>query len=446
MTEEYDDIQIFGEGNPVLIANVRVAGKPVDIFIDETGTIAALGEQIRREHRSDAEFIIDGNGNVALPGLVNTHTHAAMSLMRGYADDMHLQEWLSEKIWPLEAHLTGEDVYWGTKLACIEMIRSGTIAFNDMYFFMQDSARAVDEAGMKATLAYGFIDLFDEEKREAEIRATETFVSAIKKMNNPRIKAATGPHAVYTVSPQSLEWLAAFSEDEDISMHIHLCETEQEVNNCVAQTGKRPVQVLDECGCLNRRTIAAHCCWIEKAECEILAERGVFVSHNPASNMKLAVNRAMPYGWLREAGACVTLGTDGCSSNNNLDLIEEMKFAALLQKFYWNSDTLLPAHEALHMATAAGADALQTGGGRIEEGKAADIILVDRHSTCMTPLHHEDSNIVYSCSGAAVETVLCNGRILMLEREIPDELTILEKAGEHARQLVERSLMNTDSD
>jgi len=184
------------QGESVLIRDVEVGRARVNIRI-EGGRIAAIGADVGGE----AAAVIEGRGAVALPGLYNTHSHAAMSLLRGYADDMPLQDWLSTKIWPLEAHLTGEDVYWGTKLACLEMIRSGTVAFNDMYFFMEEAARAVDEMGMKAQLAYGFIDLFDEEKREKEIKATEKLVAAVKNRANPRIKAAVGPHAVYTVSP-----------------------------------------------------------------------------------------------------------------------------------------------------------------------------------------------------------------------------------------------------
>ena len=432
-----EDTDIFRGGASVLIRGALSGGKKRDILIDETGIIAEIGEDLIKT-QTGAEFIIDASDRIALPGLVNTHTHAAMTLMRGYADDMHLQDWLTQKIWPLEAHLTGEDVYIGTKLACMEMIRSGTIAFNDMYFFMQDAARAVDECGMKAQLSYGFIDFGDEEKREKEIKATEDLVSGIRSMNNPRIKAAVGPHSPYTVSKEGLSWCAHYSREEDIGLHIHLEETEKEVIDCVEQNGVRPASLLDSCGCLTPHTVAAHCCWLNREECNLLAERGVHVSHNPASNMKLAVNRAMPYHWLREAGASVTLGTDGCSSNNNLDLFEEMKIAALLQKFSWNSDTLLPAGEALSMATSAGAEALGFGSGQIEVGAPADIILLNQRTPCMTPLYNPVSNVVYACNGSAVETVFCNGRALMAENEIPGEEEVLTKAAATAADLVKR--------
>jgi 5-methylthioadenosine/S-adenosylhomocysteine deaminase len=430
--------ELFDAKGAILVRNVRVGGAETDIFIDRDGRIAGMGEGTRKKFRGEAEFLIEGNGGVALPGLVNTHTHAAMTLLRGYADDMPLQEWLSQKIWPLEAHLTGEDVYWGTMLACMEMIRTGTTAFNDMYFFMEKAAEAVDRSGIRATLAYGFIDLSLEEKREHEIKATEQLVSHIKSLRNSRIKAAVGPHAVYTVSPEGLAWCAGYAKEQDIGIHIHLSETEQEVVDCVANYNARPPAHLDRCGCLTPRTVAAHCCWLDREDCRLLGDRGVFASHNPVSNMKLAVNRAMPYHMLREAGSEVALGTDGCASNNSLDMMEEMKFAALLQKFYWNSQTLLPAGEAIRMATEAGARALRIGPGTLTVGASADLIILDPARSCMIPLHHPDSNVVYACSGDAVKTTICDGRVLMLDRFIPGEAEAGKEAARVAQDLVER--------
>jgi 5-methylthioadenosine/S-adenosylhomocysteine deaminase len=431
--------EIFEKKHPLLITNVVADGKEVDIFIDETGTIGAIGQDKRREHKGEAEFIIDGDRAIALPGLVNTHTHAAMTMLRGYADDMILQDWLTQKIWPLEAHLTGDDVFLGTRLACLEMIRSGTTAFNDMYFFMENAARAVEESGMRAVLSYGFIDLFSAEKREAECKATENLVAHVRRMNNPRIKASAGPHAIYTVSKEGLVWCAEFAEEQKIGTHIHLSETEKEVQDCIARYGVRPTAFLDECGILTPRTVAAHCCWLDEAECNLMKKRGVSVSHNPASNMKLATHRAMPYPWLSGAGVNVCLGTDGCASNNNLDLFEEAKIAALLQKFYWNDPTLLPAQEALAMATVKGAEALGFGTGRLIAGAAGDIVLVTTRRVCNTPLHNPTSNLVYSCNGGAVETTICDGKVLMLEGDIPGEAAIRERAALAAYDLVRRA-------
>lgn len=432
--------ELFNRQQNILIAGTRTGERTTDIFIDETGRIAGIGEGIRKERRGEADLIIDGSGTIALPGFVNTHTHAAMSLLRGYADDMILQDWLSQKIWPLEAHLAPDDVYWGTRLACLEMIRTGTVAFNDMYFMMDQAARAVDEAGIRAVLSYGFIDLFNAEKREAECKATENLVRHIRSLNNPRITAAVGPHAPYTVSPEGLKWCAGYSREEKIGIHIHLAETEKEVNDCIAQNGKRPATLLDECGILTPRTVAAHGCWLDEGDCMLLGKRGVSVSHNPSSNMKLATNRAMPAHLLAASGANVCLGTDGCASNNNLDMFGEMKTAAILQKFAWNNPTLLPASEAVRVATANGAKALglPTMGG-LTAGIPADIILVSTAAVANVPLHNPVSNLVYSCSGDCVMTTICNGCVLMLEREVPGEAQVIAGATTAAENLVRRA-------
>jgi 5-methylthioadenosine/S-adenosylhomocysteine deaminase len=330
-------------------------------------------------------------------------------------------------------------VYHGTRLACLEMIRSGTTAFNDMYFHMEDAARAVSEAGIRATLAYGFLDMGDPGKREKECRATEALVRHVKGLRNPRIRAAVGPHAVYTVSPEGLRWCAGFARDHGIGIHVHLSETEQEVRECVAARGVRPAVHLDRCGCLTPQTVAAHCCWLDREECSLLAARGTAASHNPTSNMKLAVGRAMPYHWMREAGTRVTLGTDGAASNNSQVMFGAMKDAALLQKFFWNRQTLLPAAEALAMATEAGAAALGIGPGRIEVGAPADLVLVSTRTADVTPLHQAASTLVYACTGGSVETVICDGRVLMHDRVVPGEEEILESAGKAARDLVGRA-------
>ncbi|MDD1655627.1 MAG: amidohydrolase family protein [Methanomicrobiales archaeon] len=439
MTGEPDREEIFRARGGILILAATLGEEARDIYVGEHGLIEYVGTAGKARFGRDAAVTLDGRHHLVLPGLVNTHTHAAMTLLRGYADDMPLQEWLTEKIWPLEAHLTKEDVYEGTRLACLEMIRSGTTAFNDMYFHMEDAARAASDAGIRATLAYGFLDMGDPAKREKECRATEALVRHVKGLGNPRIRAAVGPHAVYTVSPEGLQWCAGFAREQGIGIHVHLSETEQEVRECMAARGVRPVAHLDRCGCLTPRTVAAHCCWLDREECGLLAERGVSASHNPTSNMKLAVGRAMPCHWMREAGARVTLGTDGAASNNSLDMFGAMKDAALLQKFFWNRQTLLPAPEALAMATEEGAHALGTGPGRIETGAPADLILVSTRTADLTPVHHPASTLVYACTGGSVQTVICDGRVLMHDRVVPGEREILEAAETAARDLVSRA-------
>ncbi len=431
------DTEIFETRSPLLLRGVRRDNRIVDVVIGDDGTIAAIGENAGHDHEYD--HAIEGHGRVLLPGLVNTHTHAAMTLLRGYADDMLLQPWLAERIWPLEAHLTADDVYWGTRLACLEMVATGTVGFNDMYFFMESAARAVDEAGLRAQLSYGFIDLSDPEKREHECRVTEGLVDAVARMANPRISAAVGPHAVYTVSAEGLRWCAELARERGLGVHVHLAETGTEVADAVKATGRRPAALLDEAGLLGPRTVAAHGCWLDDAECRLMAERGATVSHNPASNMKLATGRAMPYPALRRAGARVALGTDGAASNNGLDLFGEMKLAALLQKFAWSDPTVLPAPEALALATEHAHAALGFGGGHIAVGAPADLILLETRTPCNTPLHSAVSNAVYACPGAAVTTTLCAGRVLMHERIIPGSDETLAGAAGAASGLVSRA-------
>ena len=402
----------------VLIKRAMLNGREESIYI-EGNRIASTGENV------EADEVIDARGMIVLPGLVNTHTHAAMTLLRGYGDDMPLHKWLQERIWPAEAKLTGEMVYWGTRLAIIEMIRSGTTAFNDMYFFMEDVARAVDDGGIRAVLGYGFLDLFDEERREQEIKKTEGFHRFVKSAGNSRISASVAPHAIYTVSRQGLEWSAEFARENGLRLHIHVSETEKEVKDSIENNGMSPVKYLDSIGFLGNDVIAAHSIWLSHGEMDIYAEKGVWPSHNPASNMKLG-SGIMPYSEMRRRGIRPVLGTDGAASNNNLDMMEEMKMAALLQKVS-GDPTALPAQEAIRMATEWGAMALGIKAGKIEEGYLADIILIDTKLPEMVPMHSPESNIVYSASGSAVNTTICDGRILMRDRKVEGEEEVMEK-------------------
>lgn len=425
---------IFGKTVPILIRNVTLNNKPAEIYLDGTGRIGSVAEKIT-DH--DAEFIIDGNGAAALPGMVNMHTHSPMGLLRGYSDDMPLFEWLSTKIWPTEAHLTENDIYWGAKLACLEMIRTGTTTFNDMYFMMNNVADAVDEAGIRACLSYCMIDGGDHAKFESECSVMEKTVAALKARNNPRIMPGVSPHAIYTVSEEGLRWCAEFSRTENIPLHIHVDETDENPD-CIKAHGMRVVPWLDHCGVLSERCIAAHCCWLDADDIRLFADRGVTAVHNPVSNMKLTVGRALPYPEMKAAGVNVALGTDGASSNNDLDMFAEMKTAALLQKFFWNDPTIMPADEALAVASRNGAKALGINAGIIAPGYLADLILVGRTPTNV-PAFNTTSNAVYATGGLAVDTTICNGAILMHEGVIPCAEEILQKAGEVAFDLVRRA-------
>ncbi|HJK02043.1 MAG TPA: amidohydrolase [Methanocorpusculum sp.] len=425
---------IFGKTVPLLIRNVLLNNKPTEIYLDGTGRIEDIAEKIT-EH--DAEFIIDGKGATALPGMINMHTHSPMGLLRGYADDMPLLEWLSTKIWPIEAHLTKKEIYWGAKLACLEMIRTGTTTFNDMYFMMDNIADAVEEAGIRACLAYCMIDNGNHTKFESECSIMEKTISKLKSRANPRIMTGVAPHSIYTVSEEGLRWCAEFSKTENIPLHIHVNET-NENPECIKSHGMRVVPWLKHCDILSKRCIAAHCCWVDANDIALFAKHGVTVVHNPISNMKLAVGKALPYPEMKSADINVALGTDGASSNNNLDMFSEMKIAALLQKFIWNDPTIMPADEILTIASHNGAKALGLNAGIIAPGYLADIILVGRNPMNV-PTFSSTSNAVYATCGLAVDTTICNGTVLMHEGYIPGADEIIKKSEEIAIELVKRA-------
>ncbi len=418
----------------ILIKNVLLGGRARNIYI-EGNEIEAISEASKEQV---AEFVIDGTDKAAIPGLFNAHTHAAMTLLRGYADDMPLQEWLETKIWPVERKLTEDDVYWGTKLACLEMIKSGTIFFNDMYWHWRGSARAVAECGIRAALSAVFIDGFDEEKAKEQIIRNEALYKESKELPE-RIIFALGPHAIYTVSESSLCWVRDFAEKHDLLVHIHLSETKTEVEDCITRHGMRPVEYLNELDFLCARTIACHCTHLSRNEMELLKKHNVKIVHNPTSNMKLAAGRKQ-YDELKRLGlyANIALGTDGCASNNNLDMFEEMKMASLLQKAYSGDPTCMPAKEAFGLATGNAARMFRLNAGEIAEGKLADVVLLDLKNVNLVPNHNLISNIVYSANGSCVDTVICDGAILMEERKVKGEEEIKEKAQEVAYEIVKQ--------
>jgi len=324
--------------------------------------------------------------------------------------------------------LTSKYIYWGALLGILEMIKGGTTTFVDMYFHMEEVAKVVEKAGIRAYLSYGMVDLGDEEKRNVEIKETLRLLEFINKLDSPRIEFLFGPHAPYTSSPELLKWVRKKANETGKMITIHLSETKSEVQDIKEKYGMTPVEFLDELGFLGDDVIAAHGVWLSDREIEILAKKGVTIVHNPASNMKLA-SGVMSIEKLLKAGVNIALGTDGAASNNNLDIVEEMKLAALLHKIHNLDPTLADAKTVFKMATQNGAKALGVNTGVIKEGALADVVIFDFNKPHLRPITNVISHIVYSANGNDVETTIVDGKIVMLDREVltVDEEKALDK-------------------
>ena len=420
----------------ILSPNTNFEGKQSVLIKDDL--ISEISPEIEEEN---IDKIIDAEGKILLPGLINTHTHLSMTLFRGLADDLSLDSWLNDHIWPMEANLNGDYCYIGALLGAVELIKSGTTTFSDMYFYMEDVARAVDEAGIRAVLSYGMIDFGDAEKRENEIKENLALFENCNGMADGRIKVFFGPHSPYTASEELLIKVRELADEYNMGIHIHVSETEKEINDISQEKGLRPFEYLDKIGFLGPDVVAAHSVWLSDNEIEIIKKNNVKVSHNPCSNMKLA-SGISPVSKLIENGICVSIGTDGASSNNNLDLIEELKTASLLQKVSTLDPKVLTSDEAIEMGTIKGAQALglEDEIGSIEIGKKADIILIDTNSANMVPDSSSlSSNIIYSANGSNVDTTICNGKILMENKKLTvlDEQEIYKKARQAIKELKE---------
>lgn len=420
------------EENTILIKNVKILN-PIELeansILIKNDRIAKIGIDLDEDNVSK---LINGKGKIVMPGLINTHTHLSMNLFRGLADDLELDAWLNDHIWPIEANLNRDYCYIGALLGAIELIKSGTTTFSDMYFYMEDVAKAIDESGIRAVLSYGMIDFSDEEKRKQEFRENISLFKKCNGMADGRIKVFFGPHSPYTCSKELLKRVRLEANKYNTGIHIHVSETQKEINDIVEATGKRPFEYLDEIGLLGPDVVAAHAVWLSDEEINIIKEKDVKISHNPCSNMKLA-SGISPVSKLLDKGICVSLGTDGASSNNNLDLIEEMKFASLLQKVDTLNPKALTSEDTLAMATINGAKALGLDDeiGSIEVGKKADLILIDTNEVNLVPDSTSlSSNIVYSANGFNVNTTICNGKILMENKKLVylDEEEIYKKA------------------
>lgn len=387
--------------------------------------------------RPPADRTLDGSGLHILPALRNGHTHVAMSLLRGHGDDLPLMEWLQTRIWPAEARLTGDHIHAGARLGILEMIRSGTVFFNEMYWHVDRIAEAVDELGVRAQLGSAFFDLGDEATGRRWRRSVERDLERRGDLG-PRSELVLAPHAIYTVSPANLRWIAESARAAGLRLHTHLSETGTEVQECRATHGVRPTEHLADLGLLGSDLTVAHCNWLDPDEFEILARHGGTVAHNPCANLKLATGRILDYPAAKAAGVPVVLGTDGVASNNSFDLFDELKFAALLQKHRAADATVLPAAEAWAMVTSEPARIYSGCTGRIEVGEPADLILVDLSAPATRPGHDVISDLVYAANGSVVHTTICDGRVLMHDRriEVADEDEVIATAEAAAREVV----------
>ena len=418
----------------ILIKSIKIPNcqDETDIFV-EGNRIKTIGQSLDVK----ADKIISGRKKVVIPGFVNMHTHAAMTLFRGIGDDMPLMPWLEEKIWPNEAKLTDEDIYWGAKLACLEMIKSGTTTFFDMYAKPEMTAAAVEEMGLRAVLSEVCFDYFKSELTE------KCKQQIIKRFQTPlpyssRIRIAIGPHAIYTVSGELLQWIHAFALDRGLLIHTHLAETEEEVTFCREHFGTTPVRYLNELGILSPNLFVAHALYIDEYEIGLLTKNGVKVVHNPASNMKLASGYRFMFNEMYAAGVAVGLGTDGCASSNSLDMIEAMRLASYLGKAWRKDPVVMTCNEMFDVATRVGAEMLGLDAGCIVEGALADMCLIDLNLPVFTPNFNFVSNLVFAANGSCVDTVICDGKILMEDKKVPGENEILERTGQIAYDWIRR--------
>jgi len=406
----------------------------------KNGLIIYVGKEIEAP-QFKADKIIDGSGKIAMPGLINCHTHIAMSLFRSIAEDKELKTWLSEIIWPLESKLKPEDVYYGALLSCVEMIKSGTTCFSDMYFYEDMVAKAVVKTGLRCVLSPGILEAGHKLLGKMLLREAIKIAKKYPRDSESRISVMLGPHALYSCSLQLLKEVGKEAENLNIGIHMHLAESEDDSAKIKNLYGKSEVELLNDIGFLKPNLLAAHCIYLSNQDIALMAKHDVKAVYNPVSNMKLA-SGIPKIKDLLDAGLTVGLGTDGPASNNSLDMFDTMKFAALLQKVKYRDPRVLPAKKVIEMATIDGARALGLSNivGSLEINKRADVILIDAEKPHLTPMHDVYATLVYSARGSDVNTVIVDGKILMENRKMEtlNEHEIMEKAKAKAYDLLDR--------
>lgn len=407
-----------------------------DVRIEDDRIVAVATPDAHHE----ADRTIDATGQVLIPGLVNLHTHLAMGLLRGYGDDMRLEPWLQDRIWPAEARFDAATMRAGADLGLLEMVRGGTTSFLDMYFLEEEAmVPACRAAGVRGWLGEGMVDVgqTDPGQPNRKLPAIERMTKALAK--DPILTGCPAPHGTYTCNPETYAEAARISGEHQVPLHTHCSETRTEVYDVVAKAGARPVPTLAKWGALGKRSVLAHCGWVTKEEVRAIAGAGAAVAHCPVSNLKLATGSVAPVPEMHDAGVQVGLGTDGAASNNTLDMFQTMKFAALVQKQHRWDATVLPAQRVLDMATRDGAAALHRPDlGRIAVGATADLALVDFRRAHLVPRHDAVSHLVYAAGASDVSATIVHGRVLMAQAHVEslDEPGVLARAEAAARHLV----------
>ena len=408
----------------ILLKNILHENRRTDILIGDDGRISRIGPALEQLPGTD---VVDGTGYAVIPGFINMHTHAAMILRRGIHEDLSLYDWLNN-IWKIEAKLDREFIYWGTKAACLEMIKSGTTTFNDQYWFSPHARQAALDVGLRPVVSFIFLDSHNPElarkQREACLRLYERTLDW-----SGETPFAISIHSVYTVCQENILWANQFALDHGLKVHLHLAETRAEDEDCRhAHGGLSPTEYFEQLGILGTHVIAAHALHLSDNDIRILGDRRVNCVHNIDSNLKLASGFRFRYNELRNAGANVCLGTDGAASANNMDMLEHMKNTALLQKAWRHNPSAMPLKELMDCATVNGAKALGIDTGVIREGAWADLSLVDLNNTAFLSPGSLEANLVYAAHSDVISSVMVKGKWVMRDRHVPGEEEILEGA------------------
>lgn len=412
----------------ILLKNIALDGSQKDIIIKD-GLIADIcAPEGAGAFTTPGAEIVDCSGKAAFPGFVNMHTHAGMALMRGLQEDVNFQQWI-DNVWKMESKIDGEFVYWSTKVAALEMIKTGTTTFNDQYWFIPEARRAAAEMGIRPVCSYVLLDNGNADKAAKQKDECQNLYEQSLSWKEDEARYAVTIHAIYSVSEEMIVWAAEFARKHNLLIHAHLCETKKEVEDCkAAHGGLSPVEYLDRLGVLGPDLIAAHTLWLSDNDVRLLGEHRVNCVHNINSNLKLASGYRFRYQELRDAGANVCIGTDGCASSNNLDMLEAMKTAAIVQKAWRNDPTAMPLKELADAATVNGARALRLNTGEIAVGKRADILIVDTDNSFFLSPGSFLANFVYSAHSDCIDSVISGGRFVMKHRIVTGEKEILEGA------------------